>query len=91
MEKKEYPFKGITVNGFVMLLVLLVLLLVTLYFTGDNLISKDGGPECIIGVLICAILVICFKGFVLRLLFAAAGKNEKHAYDYSCYTNRFIF
>ena len=65
MEKKEYPFKGITVNGFVMLLVLLVLLLVTLYFTGDNLISKDGGTECIIGVLICAILVICFKGFVL--------------------------
>ena len=24
---------------------------------------------------------LCFKGFVLRLLFAAAGKYEKHAYD----------
>ena len=65
MEKKEFTFKGITVNGFVMLLILLVLLLVTLYFTGDNLISKDGGPECIIGVVITAILIICFKGFVL--------------------------
>lgn len=65
MESNEFNFKGKTVNGFVMLFVIiaLVALVIVGIVTGANMI--DGGNEVPGGCLVCASILVLITDFVM--------------------------
>ena len=60
--KKEYPFKGIAVNGFIQLLVLIALFALDIWLF---ILADSQGIMGLFAGLLMVVLCICFNGFVL--------------------------
>ena len=61
MNKKEFTYKGVCVNGFLALLLVLALFAVAIYFF--VLADKDASMA-IWGVLLLAVFALCMNGFI---------------------------
>ncbi|MCI6549988.1 MAG: SPFH domain-containing protein [Prevotella sp.] len=64
MEKKEYAFKGMAVNGFLAITLNLALVIVAAVLTGVG-IEYENPLKIIAGLILLLVGLFCFKGFIM--------------------------
>ena len=71
MENKEFEFKGMVVNGFLMLFVNLAVLVLSIYMIVDSIILLDssngsfGGGSLAFSILLLVVNIIMWCGFIM--------------------------